>query len=147
MIWKFLRWVLVLVICIILGFYITFRPTYYSQVTYKGRKIPLTRDEYGIATIHASSMEDYLYGLGTLFAEDRLFQMSFRAYAVQGRMSELLGEKPLNFDRFMREINLKKWAEKRAARLKAENMTEYIIFSALVNGVNDRVAAMHVLPM
>lgn len=92
-------------------------------------------------------MEDYLYGIGTLFAEDRLFQMTMRGYVVQGRMAEFLGEKALDFDRFMRELNLKKWAEKRTARFKAENISEYNVFMAFINGINDRVAAMRVLPM
>ncbi len=102
MIWALLRWLFILAFCIIVGFIITFSPSYLPQVTYKGRTIPITRDEYGVATIHASSMEDYLYGLGTIFAEDRLFQMNFRSYVLQGRMSEILGEKPLDFDRYMR---------------------------------------------
>jgi acyl-homoserine lactone acylase PvdQ len=55
--------------------------------------------------------------MGIVYAEDRLFQMTFRIYSVQGRLSEFLGEKTLDFDKYMRELNLKGWAEKRAERM------------------------------
>lgn len=73
--------------------------------------------------------------------------MTLRGYVVRGKMSEFLGERALDFDRFIREINLRKWAERRAARFKAENLTEYDVFMAFFNGINDLVAAMRVLPM
>ena len=113
MILSVLKWFLILALCLIAGVYITFGPSHVSSVAYKGKTIKIDRDDYGVATIHASSIEDYLYGLGTALAEDRLFQMTFRAYAAQGRLAESLGEKLLDFDRFMREVNLKKWADLR----------------------------------
>lgn len=87
MILRLLKWTFILVFCLTLAFYITFSPIYLKEVTFHGRTIKIDRDNYGIPTIHASSMQEYLYGLGTAIAEDRLFQMTFRAYAAQGRLS------------------------------------------------------------
>lgn len=85
--------------------------------------------------------------MGTVVAEDRLFQITFKSYALQGRLSEFLGEKSLDHDKFMRELNLRKWADLRAERFRKENETEYLKFLALSKGINDRVAKMVVLPM
>jgi acyl-homoserine lactone acylase PvdQ len=87
MILNLLKWILILIFCFGLALYIAFSPTHLSEVVYNGRPIAIERDHYGVATIHIDSMEEYLYGLGTIIAEDRLFQMSFRAYAAQGRLS------------------------------------------------------------
>ena len=109
--------------------------------------IKIDRNEYGIATIHASNLEQYLYALGTILAEDRLFQLALRAYTTQGRLSEFLGERPLEYDRFMREVNIKGWADKRAARLQAENPIEYNKLNFFALGINDRVSKMPILPI
>jgi len=82
-----IRWLLVLTFSLLLILYLIFSPTYLAYATYKGRIIKIDRDRYGVATIHASSLEDYLYGMGTIAAEDRLFQMTLKAYALQGRLA------------------------------------------------------------
>jgi acyl-homoserine lactone acylase PvdQ len=87
MILSLLKWFLILALCLIGAFYLTFSTRYVDEVTYKGTSIKIERDDYGVATIHAFSVEDYLYGLGTILAEDRLFQVTFRAYSAQGRLA------------------------------------------------------------
>ena len=142
-----IKWTLILSFCIFTAIFIAFSPNHLDHVVYKGRAIKLERDDFGAATIHASSIQEYLYGLGTIVAEDRLFQMTLRCYAAQGRLSQFLGEKSLEFDRYMRELNLKKWADLRADRLKKENYTQYVIFQTLLHGINDRVSKLLILPM
>ena len=41
----------------------------------------------------------------------------------------------------MREVNIKKWAEARSKRLKAENISEYRRLEFMTKGINDRVAS------
>ena len=82
-----IRWLLILTFCLLLTLYLIFSPTYLTHAAYKGRTIKIDRDQYGVATIHASSLEDYLYGMGTIAAEDRLFQMTLKAFALQGRLA------------------------------------------------------------
>jgi penicillin amidase len=119
----------------------------FSSAVFQGETIKIDRNNYGIATIHASSIDQYLYALGTVLAEDRLFQITLRAYSAQGRLAESLGERLLDFDRFMREVNLKGWGDKRAARFAAENPAVYSTLSSMVLGINERVAQMSFLPL
>lgn len=51
-------------------------------------------------------------------AEDRLFQIAFRRLLINGRLAEYLGEKAVDVDMMLRELNLKGWAEKAAVRVK-----------------------------
>ena len=59
-----------------------------------------------------------MFSYGTVIAEDRLFQLSLRNRMMQGRLSEDLGEKTLDIDRFMRELNFKDWGQRIADRLQ-----------------------------
>ena len=53
---KIIRQLLILAFCLLLSFYLIFSPTHVSQAIYKGRTIKIDRDQYGVATIHASSL-------------------------------------------------------------------------------------------
>jgi penicillin amidase len=105
--------------------YIFFAPHYASELSYHGETASIRRDANNIPTITASSRTSYMYAIGRVHAEDRLFQMSFKRLVVQGRLAEYLGEKPLPMDKFMRELNLKGWGQRMAERLQRENITEY----------------------
>lgn len=87
MLLSMIRWALILAFCLITTFFIAFSPSHLDHVIYKENTIKIDRDKYGFATLHISSIEEYLYGLGTIVAEDRLFQMTLRSYALQGRLS------------------------------------------------------------
>ena len=105
--------------------YMLFAPSYASDLSYRDETASIRRDANNIPTITASSRTSYLYAMGRVHAEDRLFQMCFKRLVVQGRLAEYLGEKPLPMDKFMREVNLKGWGERTAQRLHGENLTEY----------------------
>lgn len=109
----------------VLTAYVLFAPHYASELSYRGETASIRRDGNNIPTITASSRTSYLYAIGRVHAEDRLFQMSFKRLVVQGRLAEYLGEKPLPMDKFMRELNLKGWGQRVAERLQRENLTEY----------------------
>ncbi len=49
------------------GLYILFSPTHLTTVYYKGN-IRIERDQYSIPTLYVSSIEQYLYALGTVEA-------------------------------------------------------------------------------
>ena len=100
---------LLVILAIAISLFILFRPSYVSEVNCQGT-IKIERDEYGITTLHVNSISQYLYGLGTIYAEDRLFQLTFRTYLVQGRLSEFVGARLLDHDKYMHELNLKGWA-------------------------------------
>ena len=64
-------------------------------------------DEDGIVNIHASNEIIAGYGLGYTHAADRLWQMHMSRMISQGRLSEMLGELPIDFDKSLRLLNIK----------------------------------------
>lgn len=112
----------VVVAALLLAF-VLFNPTYVAELSFGGEGITIVRNQYNIPNIKAQSRKSFLYGMGRVQAEDRLFQMTFKSLVGQGRLSEFLGERTLPMDRFMREINLRGWASKMANRLLKENKT------------------------
>lgn len=89
------KFILILLFLTAATLYLLFRPYNIVSLPFSGKNLKIGRDDYGIATIHVSNWEEYHYALGTVTAEDRLFQITFRCYTVQGRLSEFLGEKTL----------------------------------------------------
>ena len=71
--------------------YFVFSPSYASSIQYGKHAITIDRDEQGIPSIKAPNRRSYLYALGHLMAEDRLYQLAFRRILGQGRLSEFLG--------------------------------------------------------
>jgi WD40 repeat protein len=57
-------------------------------------KIELLRDTWGVPHIFAESDAGALYGLGYAVAEDRGFQMYYNLRMIQGRLAELIGNRP-----------------------------------------------------
>ncbi len=68
-------------------------------------------DEILIPHIYATSTHDLYFTQGYLTARDRLWQMDFYSRLVTGRLSEVLGERALEFDRLNLRIGLKKMTE------------------------------------
>lgn len=114
---SFLKWIAV-ILAISLGIlFLLFQPHYLTHVTYRGESASISRDAFNIPTITAPSQRAMFYAWGTVLAEDRLFQMAFRQLVVQGRLAEHVGEKALDLDKYMREINLLKWSKKMTERM------------------------------
>jgi penicillin amidase len=68
-------------------------------------------DARGVPTIRASSVPDAMFGLGYVHARDRLWQMEFQRRVGAGRLAEILGEKLLPTDRFLRTVGFRRAAE------------------------------------
>src|SRR5688572_22287904 len=73
-------------------------PRNYNTVT-------INRDEYGIPTIKSKTYRDVLYGLGYAQGQDRLWQIYIKKMFIAGRLSEVLGEKVLETDKFLRVLS------------------------------------------
>jgi len=69
-------------------------------------------DEKRIPHIFASNSEDLYFAQGYVTARDRLWQMEFQTHAAAGRLSEIIGERTLKYDRFQRRIGMIYAAEK-----------------------------------
>ena len=73
--------------------------------------VTIVRDEYGIPSIKSKTFRDTLYGLGFAQGTDRLWQIFIRKLAVEGRLSEVLGEKTVEVDKMMRTLSFYRYAE------------------------------------
>ncbi len=65
-------------------------------------EVVLKRDNYGVPHIYAQTVYGLFYGYGYAIAQDRLFSMEMARYSGQGRVSEFLGEKYIDFDKKIR---------------------------------------------
>ena len=95
--------------------------------------VEIVRDSWGTPHIYASSSEGAFYGLGYASAQDRMFQMEYSRRIVQGRISEIVGERGLRSDKLWRTIG---WY--RNAQQAAENMDPQTkqLLQAYSTGVN-----------
>ena len=105
-------------------------------------KIELMTDHWGIPHIFASTDQGALYGLGYVTARDRGFQMHLSTRIMQGRLSELLGDRPhlrrrqdttLSNDRKMRTFGFYRAAQSVAQHLDNETGS---LLQAYCDGVN-----------
>ena len=69
-------------------------------------RVSINRDEHGIPSIIAKNDMDMYRAQGYAHAQDRLFQMILYKHMFSGRMSELLGDKALRLDEYMRTFGL-----------------------------------------
>ncbi len=74
-------------------------------------RVEVIRSKEGIPSIIADSNEDVYFAQGYVHAQDRLFQMIFLKHFISGRVAELVGEKAVPLDRYMRTFALERAAK------------------------------------
>ncbi len=79
--------------------------------------IEVYRDSFAVPYIIAQSDEDVAFALGYLHAQERLFTMDFIRRAGEGRLSEILGEKAIPFDKMFRTVGIKRNIEKNLSKV------------------------------
>jgi penicillin amidase len=87
----------------------------------------------GIPTISADNELDAFFGLGWVHAEDRLWQMDFQRRAASGRLSEVLGARTLDIDKFMRTLGFMRVAEASLQQMSPEMRAVLEAYAAGVN--------------
>jgi penicillin amidase len=87
----------------------------------------------GIPTISAESELDAFFGLGWAHAEDRLWQMDFQRRVASGRLSEVLGARTLDIDKFLRTLGFMRVAEASLQQMSPEMRA---VLEAYAGGVN-----------
>jgi penicillin G amidase len=109
-------------------------------------RIELVRDTWGIPHVFADTDAGAMYGLGCATAEQRGFQMTYNLRIIQGRLAEVVGERPrgnrsetaVDNDRKMRTFGWGKAAARTAANLDPATRQ---LLEAYCEGVNDSFAA------
>ena len=99
------------------------------------KPVTVAYDTRMVPHIFAENLKDALMAQGFITASLRLWQMDLAARSAAGRLSEVLGDAPLEFDRFQRRRGLYRGAE---ATLKAWNaVPDTLAFlQAYTDGVN-----------
>jgi penicillin amidase len=108
----------------------------------KGRdgEIRIELDEDLIPHISASSERDLFFAQGYVIACHRLWQLDFQTRAAAGRLSEVIGEKTLEMDRFQRRFGIPEAARRSTALMLKDTETRTILF-AYTEGINEALAA------
>ncbi|MFZ4649382.1 MAG: penicillin acylase family protein [Rubrivivax sp.] len=98
-------------------------------------EVRIERDAHGIPTIRAGSLEDALFGLGVVHAQDRLWQMETHRRIGAGRLAEAFGPPALNNDRFLRALGVRRAAQAQWERASADSRAALVAYTAGVNAV------------
>ncbi|MGD0601357.1 MAG: penicillin acylase family protein [Terriglobales bacterium] len=96
-------------------------------------KVRVIRDEHGVPTIEAATLDDLFFAQGYVTAQDRLWQMEMMRRAAAGELSEVFGENTVKMDREQRILGLRIAAE---AAEKSISARDRVYFEAYVRGVN-----------
>ena len=98
-------------------------------------EVRIERDRYGVPTIHGKRIEDVMYGLGVVHAQDRLWQMETHRRIGAGRLSEAFGAAALDNDKFLRALGVRRAAAAQWQRASSESKALLMAYTAGVNQV------------
>ena len=96
-------------------------------------KVRVVRNEQGVPTIEAGTLEDLFFAQGYVTAQDRLWQMDILRRAAAGDLSEVVGEETLEVDREQRILGLRNYSLKAEKNLSARDRS---YLEAYTRGVN-----------
>jgi len=127
-------------LAIVLVYYLASRslPEYDKTVSVQGisSDVRIVRDTANVPHIYGETDQDVMFGLGYVHAQDRLWQMLVLRRTVQGRMSEVFGERTLYIDTLLRRLGLYEAATKSVSAQSPEALAALEAYSA---GVNARI--------
>ncbi|WP_179346086.1 penicillin acylase family protein [Winogradskyella ursingii] len=95
-------------------------------------------DEQLIPHVFAQNETDLYRAQGYLTAKHRLWQMEFQTYAAAGRLSEIIGENALDYDRQERRRGMGYGAEQALKKMKEDPETQAFV-QAYAEGVNSYI--------
>jgi penicillin amidase len=113
-------------------------PSSVEQLPGLDRQIKIKRDGLGVPYVSARTERDGYYAVGWLHANDRLFQMDSSRRQASGTLAELLGSGALPTDVQLRNIGLRRAAQRSLDALAPESVE---ILEAYAAGVNAWIAA------
>ena len=96
-------------------------------------KVRVLRDEHGVPTIEAATLDDLFFAQGYVTAQDRLWQMDMMRRAAAGQLSEVIGDATVKMDREERILGLRLAAEAAEKNVSARDRA---YFEAYARGVN-----------
>ena len=98
-------------------------------------------DDNAVPHIFAKNDEDLYFAQGYVIARDRLWQMEFYTLVAAGRLTEVVGEGALEYDRFNRRLGMARSAAVIAENMKADTVANRML-AAYAAGVNAYIAQL-----
>ena len=96
-------------------------------------EVEILQDRWGVPQIFAANEPDLFFAQGYVHARDRLFQLELARRAGSGRLSELLGEDALGFDRLFHTLNFSERARDSIRRCPPETLETLASYAAGIN--------------
>ena len=108
-----------------------------KDVAVNGTKSPVTVlfDDKAVPHVFAQNDHDLYFAQGYLTARDRLWQMEFQTHAAAGRVSEIVGDRAVELDRFNRHLGMVYGAEQTLKGMQNDPTTREAL-DAYTAGVN-----------
>jgi penicillin amidase len=115
-----------------------------GEIVISGLKEPVSilYDDLLIPHIFAQNDADLYRAQGYVTAKHRLWQLEFQTYAAAGRLSEIVGEGALNYDRQQRRLGMVYGAEQALERMVNDTETMSYL-EAYSNGVNAYINSLN----
>ncbi len=113
------------------------------EMPLKGLKgeVSVRYDDNAVPHIFAQNDDDLFFAQGYVIARDRLWQMEFYTMVSSGRLTEIVGERALEYDRYNRKSGMANSAKKIAENLKKDPLSSSIL-EAYSAGVNAYIAQL-----
>ncbi|GAB3577193.1 penicillin acylase family protein [Spirosoma luteolum] len=103
--------------------------------------VTVLMDDMAVPHVFAHNDHDMYFAQGYLTARDRLWQMEFQTHAAAGRVSELVGERALELDRFNRRLGMGYGAEQTLKGMEQDPQTREAL-DAYTAGVNAWISSL-----
>jgi len=104
-------------------------------------EVTIQFDEYLIPHIFAKNDEDLVFAQGYVTAFHRLWQMEFQLYSTAGRISELLGEGAINYDKGKRRHGMTYGAKETLEQWKKDPEV-FKLIQSYTAGVNAYISSL-----
>ena len=104
-------------------------------------EVTVLLDERLVPHIFARNDQDLYFAQGYLTAKDRLWQMEFQTHVAAGRVSEIVGPKALELDRYHRRMGLAYGARQTLQGVLADSTTR-LMAEAYAAGVNAYISSL-----
>lgn len=118
----------------------SFKPQYSGTINFPDlqKEVNVYFDDYGIPHIYAQDKADLYYTFGYIHAQDRLFQMEILRRIASGRLSEIVGTKTFEYDKFFRTLQVNKTSEETVKMFFLDKQNPYIQdVNNYLKGVNE----------
>jgi len=103
--------------------------------------VTILYDDRQIPHIFAENDQDLYFAQGYVTAKDRLWQMEFQTHAAAGRLSEIVGHRALEYDRFQRRIGMLSGAQNSLKAMESDPVILEVVL-AYTAGVNAFIEAL-----